>query len=108
DTTRFHGHISARGGEEGGDGGFAEVSGKEHLTYTGHTDLMAQQGETGTLLLDPGDIVINDGAIDVDVTGTGDSGAPFAPATEDSSLTWSTILAALKDANVVITTSSAG
>lgn len=58
EVTRMHGNISARGGQSGGDGGFVEVSGKEHLQYTGLVDLRAAQGRRGTLLLDPEDIVI--------------------------------------------------
>ena len=34
DTT-FAGQILARGGDQGGNGGFAEVSGKQTLAYTG-------------------------------------------------------------------------
>lgn len=56
--TRMHGQISARGGAGGGDGGFAEVSGKEHLAFTGRADLRAPKGRNGTLLLDPNDLVI--------------------------------------------------
>ncbi len=58
EVTRMHGNISARGGQSGGDGGFVEVSGKEHLEYTGLVDLRAAQGRRGTLLLDPEDITI--------------------------------------------------
>ena len=60
-TTKFAGSISAKGGELGGDGGFAEVSGKEHLWMTGFADLSATKGKFGTLLLDPGSIIIQDG-----------------------------------------------
>lgn len=60
-VTRFHGSISARGGRDGGDGGFVEVSGKEFLTYQGVTDASAPQGRMGTLLLDPTDIFIRTG-----------------------------------------------
>ncbi|MCP4043545.1 MAG: hypothetical protein GY731_16575, partial [Gammaproteobacteria bacterium] len=59
DTTIFHGVISARGGEQGGDGGLAEISGKQHLVNTGTADLRAQDGEWGTLLLDPGRVVVS-------------------------------------------------
>ncbi|MDR9468303.1 filamentous hemagglutinin N-terminal domain-containing protein, partial [Marinospirillum sp.] len=58
DWTRFSGTLSARGGENGGDGGFAEVSGKNNLAYSGNADLRAPEGKTGTLLLDPRDINI--------------------------------------------------
>ncbi len=58
DTTRFDGHISARGGIRAGDGGFAEVSGKQHLALTGFADLRAPNGRAGTLLLDPGTVTI--------------------------------------------------
>ena len=58
EVTRFQGDISARGGAAGGDGGFAEVSGKKNLGFQGSVDLTAAEGETGTLLLDPTDINI--------------------------------------------------
>lgn len=61
DMTRMHGRISARGGEQGGNGGFAEVSGKKYLEYTGLADLRAPKGEMGSLLLDPQDVTIIDG-----------------------------------------------
>ena len=54
DTTRFAGRISARGGARGGNGGAAEVSGREHLYMRGLADLRAPQGRAGRLLLDPG------------------------------------------------------
>ncbi|SFC49463.1 hypothetical protein SAMN05660443_2850, partial [Marinospirillum celere] len=60
DWTRFSGSLSARGGEKGGDGGFAEVSGKKNLSYSGMADLRAPKGKTGTLLLDPENITIVD------------------------------------------------
>ncbi len=60
-TTRFGGSISAQGGAAGGNGGFAEVSGKETLEYTGNTDLRANAGAAGTLLLDPKFILIQAG-----------------------------------------------
>src|SRR5262249_34074645 len=37
---------------------FAEVSGKQHLDFTGLVDLRAPMGKTGTLLLDPADYYI--------------------------------------------------
>lgn len=58
EVTRMHGHISARGGAQGGDGGFVEVSGKDYLEFTGLADLRAARGRKGTLLLDPEDITI--------------------------------------------------
>ena len=40
---KFGGTILARGGEQGGNGGFAEVSGKQLLNYTGFADMRAPQ-----------------------------------------------------------------
>ncbi len=51
-TTAFLGNISAKGGEEQGNGGFVEVSG-EVLDFYGLVDTSAPQGKTGQLLLDP-------------------------------------------------------
>lgn len=62
-NTEFAGNISARGGDQTGDGGFAEVSGKQYLSLTGHADLRAPEGKAGELLADPFDIEIVPGAI---------------------------------------------
>ena len=58
--TQFLGQISARGGALGGNGGSAEVSSGNVLTYRGWTDLRAPAGTVGTLLLDPKNITISD------------------------------------------------
>lgn len=68
--TRFHGSISAVAGLTAGNGGFAEVSGKQNLDFRGSVDVTAAAGEIGTLLLDPVDILIS--ADDTD-TATGSS-----------------------------------
>ncbi len=66
EVTGFYGNISARGGSDGGNGGFVEVSGKEHLIFRGGVDTSASQGNPGTLLLDPENITIvnGDGVVD--------------------------------------------
>ncbi len=51
--TRHAGRISARGGEQGGDGGFAEVSSRKDIVLTGEVDLSAPKGMSGVFLLDP-------------------------------------------------------
>lgn len=56
--TDFYGNIFARGGADGGNGGFVETSGHNHLTALGFVDLTAPQGEKGTYLLDPANIAI--------------------------------------------------
>jgi filamentous hemagglutinin family protein len=58
DVTRNYGNISARGGSVSGDGGFAEISGKQYLDFQGTADLRSPNGVTGTLLLDPKNITI--------------------------------------------------
>jgi filamentous hemagglutinin family protein len=58
--TRFEGQISARGGENSGNGGFVEVSGG-NLQFLGIVDTSAPRGEVGTLLIDPKDILIQAG-----------------------------------------------
>ena len=58
EVTGFYGTISARGGSISGNGGFVEVSGKNHLIFRGNVDTNAVNGFTGTLLLDPTNITI--------------------------------------------------
>ncbi len=57
--TRFAGSISARGGAQGGNGGFVEVSGKQNLDMQGQIDVAAPQGTGGNVLLDPKNIVLS-------------------------------------------------
>ncbi|MEE8187739.1 MAG: filamentous hemagglutinin N-terminal domain-containing protein, partial [Kiloniellales bacterium] len=58
ETTQYYGSISATGGASGGNGGFAEVSGKQNLAFYGAVYLSAPLGELGTLLLDPDNIIV--------------------------------------------------
>jgi len=80
DVTRYYGGISVRGGAQGGDGGFVEVSGKGDLVYRGQVSLGAPLGHGGTLLLDPTNIVIQAGAGDLDgeLNGSADPTIAFA------------------------------
>ena len=64
-TTRFSGDIKARGGSAGGNGGFAEVSGKQFLVFRGTADLTAASGSGGSILFDPKNITIANGGADV-------------------------------------------
>ncbi|MFN7275879.1 MAG: hypothetical protein ACK5TI_00645, partial [bacterium] len=96
--TAYQGHLSARGGSAGGDGGFAEISGKNTLEYRGSVDLRAPAGKTGTLLLDPTDITIVSAAATGSLTVSGNT----------STITDADIADALATANVIISTSSAG
>ncbi|MEQ9368053.1 MAG: CHAT domain-containing protein [Coleofasciculus chthonoplastes F3-SA18-01] len=60
DTTGFYGNISAHGGNNSGNGGFVEVSGKKNLLFHGFVDVSASAGQWGTVLLDPENITIDD------------------------------------------------
>jgi len=100
--TTFAGTIFARGGANGGDGGFVEVSGKQQLAFTGKVDTSAPMGKTGDLLLDPYNVII-------DSNGSGSiSGGSFTPTADDSHIGASVIAAALSTNNVTITTGGAG
>ena len=65
-ATNFYGHLSVKGGLNGGNGGFAEISGKNTLISKGKYDLSASSpfGEFGTLLFDPLNIQIVGGSSD--------------------------------------------
>ena len=83
-ATAFAGNITARGTDTGALGGFAEVSGRQTLDFTGLADLSgAGAGLAGTLLLDPTDFTV------------GSSEA-------------SSIISSLASSNVVVSTNGSG
>ena len=102
ETTRFNGNITARGGLFSGNGGFAEVSGKQSLDFQGLVDLRSTFGIAGTLLLDPTDITIS---ADADAGGTLAGGA-FAPSGATSTINNGTLQTQLGLGNVTISTAS--
>ncbi|MCT0208741.1 CHAT domain-containing protein [Synechococcus sp. CS-1332] len=57
DVAEVHGAVSARGGPQGGDGGFVETS-AGWLALSTAPDLSAPRGRGGTWLIDPRDIEI--------------------------------------------------
>ncbi len=66
ENTRFFGTLSAQGGPQGGNGGFAEISGAQNLIVgdTASINLGASKGALGNLLLDPLDLyVVNSGGV---------------------------------------------
>jgi filamentous hemagglutinin family protein len=89
-STDMAGTISATGGPLGGNGGFVEVSGNQGYALTGLIDVSAPRGTIGTILLDPINLDINQGAAgsgDQDtalVTGTGTLAARAADTTNDT------------------------
>jgi filamentous hemagglutinin family protein len=96
-NTQFYGEISATGGD-GKNGGFAEVSGKQNLVFRGKVDLTAKNGNKGTLLLDPKNIIIADGGADVVADNDIFNENPNLDATFDADL----ITTALDGANLVL------
>ncbi|ESZ29345.1 hypothetical protein X734_08085 [Mesorhizobium sp. L2C084A000] len=100
EQTKFAGKISARGGDDGGNGGFAEVSGKQRLDFTGEVDLRARFGDTGDLLLDPYNVTISNAA--------GNTGGSMSANTNDSVINVTTLQNLLATANVTISTGSGG
>ena len=118
--TKVNGHISARGGNESGDGGFIETSGKQTLQVGDITiDTRATNGNIGTWLLDPTNIYIaasQANATTAGMTGTDSSantGTGVNPMTfgasgaiQDSYLSTGALTTALSSANVIVTTNN--
>ena len=65
--TDMAGTITAKGGPQGGNGGFVEVSGDKGFALTGAVDVSGSQGTTGTILLDPRDLTIGEAGTDDDL-----------------------------------------
>jgi trimeric autotransporter adhesin len=101
EATWFYGRITARGGEQEGHGGFAEVSGVRFLDYRGQVDTRAPLGSIGTLLLDPTNVrIVAAGAETNDLADVDAFGDPDIPPDNDVKLDVAAINAATS--NVVI------
>ena len=104
--TQFAGRISARGGAQGGNGGWVETSGKQVLEASGEVDAAAPLGNAGQWLLDPTDVTISTAA----TTGGSFAGGVFTPAAvAAATLNTGTIQNALNaGTSVTVNTTSAG
>lgn len=103
ESTAFFGSIESRGGTIQGDGGFVEISSPQALVYKGSSDLRPFNGEYGTLLLDPSQVVISLNAtsgIQQSTTGV------FVPVAGTANLSATDLTAALGTGNVIVTTQS--
>lgn len=56
--TIFLGDISAEARGMVGNGGMIEVSGKQHLIFDGGVSAISENGSSGTVLFDPGDVIV--------------------------------------------------
>ncbi|MBQ0961321.1 autotransporter-associated beta strand repeat-containing protein [Ideonella sp. 4Y11] len=101
--TDFAGHIEARGGAQGGDGGQVETSGKEVLNLpSGSVNVNAQRGRGGSWLLDPNDMEISNSPSS-HVNGS------FSTTDDNAVVNAAALEAALSNnANITLTTRSQG
>jgi filamentous hemagglutinin family protein len=102
--TEFNGHISSQALGAAGNGGQVEVSGG-YLNFRGTVNTLAAHGTAGGLLLDPYSISIVGGSTDSQTSGTT---SPISPTGTASSVSWTTLEAALGTGNVTVTTDGTG
>ena len=87
EATVMDGALSARGGPQGGNGGLAEVSGQT-LGFDGSVDLGAAIGNVGTILFDPGTLLVVSGRAG---TGSLDTLLPTVPYIADGTTATDTV-----------------
>jgi filamentous hemagglutinin family protein len=107
EQTYMYGDITAMGGASGGNGGFVETSGKNYLDFRGKVDLLASHGTTGTLLLDPNNITIDDGSGTPAITGVPGTGDEIYSSPTTSYVSSATINSELATTNVLVQTGAA-
>ena len=67
EDTVFFGDVSASAHGAVGNGGFIEISGAEYLQYDGGASATSANGQSGTVLFDPGTVIIGDAGSTVTV-----------------------------------------
>ena len=108
-----HGEVTARGGANGGDGGFVETSGMKVLDITSVPDASANNGKPGEWLIDPENIIITTVTANItDPNPAGDPGpASFTSTVPNTATTLDVALintALNNGSNVTVNTASAG
>lgn len=104
DATQFHGSISAKGGLNGGNGGFAETSGHYLDVKDATVNLLAPKGKTGTWLLDPSDLTISNAA-DNNINFSSDT---YTSLDTPSNVNVTQLQSALATANILVQTNASG
>lgn len=104
DSTQFSGNILAEGGALSGNGGFAEVSGHDLLSFAGDVNLSAPHGSTGTLLLDPENLLIQTNGPSTATL----AGNTYTSNVNTSILTVTDLQNALSNASILLQTGSGG
>jgi len=108
EIARVYGDLSARGGPQGGDGGFIETSSRGTLVAAAHVDAGAPLGKPGLWLLDPIDVTITAGVGDDGLEGELGKDEPpvtyFRPDIPDSLIDSASITSALESGSSVLVT----
>ncbi|MGD1860876.1 MAG: CHAT domain-containing protein [Leptolyngbyaceae cyanobacterium] len=105
-TTRSYGFLSARGGDDGGNGGLIETSSRGFLETAGVPDIAAPNGQAGTWLLDPFDIQIVDAPADQTMGFFGEN--PFTAQSSPAVISWLDLAEALDMGGTVTVATGTG
>ncbi|EFR9850090.1 filamentous hemagglutinin N-terminal domain-containing protein [Salmonella enterica] len=106
DYTNFRGAILAKGGALSGDGGRVETSSHNNLQASGDVDTSASAGKGGEWLLDPADVVIDDGG---DIGTYSENDSVFTPKADIAHISTASIQEQLnKGGSVTVRTSGFG
>jgi filamentous hemagglutinin family protein len=104
--TGFYGDLFARGGAEGGNGGFIETSSKNNLQVMGSVMVGSLLGNRGLWLLDPYDVTISASATTGGTPNPVVAGSTWVPNTTGSNILNTQINTALNTGSVTVTTTS--
>ncbi|HBI9852017.1 TPA: filamentous hemagglutinin N-terminal domain-containing protein, partial [Escherichia coli] len=105
--TNFRGQISAKGGENGGNGGQVETSSHGNLQAFGSVSASAKKGKAGNWLLDPLDITIVNGSSSSVTESSDASGFEVSPSASGSQVSNTSIINELNNGtSVTVLTSS--